>query len=414
MDLIFSKIRKLIFLILNAFMQRKIVYSKPTSKDSFWIGIWVDNFDKGGLEEVVANLATEISKKGIDIRVICNGPKGYMANILISKGICVECFDNNENTLRNYLYNDKPLLLNTHYTQKFLRISQELDIPLIETIHTTYLLNNKQWKLEKKRAKYFSQFIAVSKFVGEYYKSKIKYADKENITIINNAANYEKLKGSSSDNLSRNDLGLDNNETVFLNVGSYYGIKNQLGLVYAFEIALSKGLINSSLIMCGNILDKDYYKILNDFISKSKFKHKYFLLDYNSDIKSIYSISDILVIPSYVEGWSIAATEALYCGLALIHTDCGSANELCTNEYSKIIPNPFKDLFKKEIGKKLYKAQLFGETNNTNELVEAMLEFYEKRNEIKENRQKIAADSIAMFSLDKMVQGYIDVFSKYL
>ena len=73
---------------------------------------------------------------------------------------------------------------------------------------------------------------------------------------------------------------------------------------------------------------------------------------YHPDVSTVLSAADVLLMDSFFEGWSLAATEALLTGTPLIHSLCGSAEELCgaNSERGFVIPNPGGDIMKLELG----------------------------------------------------------------
>ena len=119
-----------------------------------------------------------------------------------------------------------------------------------------------------------------------------------------------------------------------------YKYKNSFNIVYIGRITLSKGIAylieafekiqitNKKLKLYGIMsLDfKEYLKSikLNDDIEiLNPVKH--------SELKHIYSSSEVLVQPSLFDGWSMVVTEALACGCPVVTTSNTGASDVIIN-----------------------------------------------------------------------------------
>ena len=66
------------------------------------------------------------------------------------------------------------------------------------------------------------------------------------------------------------------------------------------------------------------------------------MLGYISKIENIMPIVDACIMPSFIEGWSIAMNEAMFYGKPLIMTDTGGASEVIeNNDIGILIPNEY-------------------------------------------------------------------------
>lgn len=82
------------------------------------------------------------------------------------------------------------------------------------------------------------------------------------------------------------------------------------------------------LVITGDGPDKEYYQSL---ISAFHLERNVFLDPWRNDLSSFYPSFDLLVMPSYIEGWGRAVIEAMAAGLAVIMTDVGVAGEIVRN-----------------------------------------------------------------------------------
>lgn len=379
-----------------------------------YIAFMVDTLDKGGLEQIVALLSKGIRSYGIEIKVFCTKRGGSVAEQLKSEKIEVLEFGGNENKFNNYLIEKRPLLINTHYAKEMLDVVYKNGIPMIEVIHNMYVFqDNNMWENERKIEPYFNKIIAVSKLVKEIYVKKHGNIEECKIEVIGNAACTDKIYGENR-KFVRGKLNIPNDSVLFINVSSIDGRKNQLGLIAAFEIYNRTINPNSYLIIVGNILSEFYDNAVMQFINEQECKNNILKLGYYHDIASLYNAADVFVMPSYFEGWSVAATEALYCGLPIIHSRCGSALELYKDGKNGIlISNPAGDITNVD---SMSLSSMMGNRlpENTEELVEAMCQITTNLEEWDKNRQLITCNALLEFSKEKMIKKYIECFEKVI
>lgn len=388
--------------------------SVPENLKKGYIALMVDSLDKGGLEQVVASLARKISKAGISIRVFCTQKGGEVARQLISEGYTVIDFAGDVDKFENYIKNDSPILVNTHYAKAMLNIVNKYKIPMVEVIHNMYVFQDDiALKRERELNKYFAKMIAVSSLVKEAYEKRVDPSASSKIEVIGNIAETGKMVGKSR-NYIRSLLGIPMDSYVMINVSSIDSRKNQLGLIRAFEAFCNTITSNAYLILVGNVLS-DFYNIqLEKAIDNTICKDHILKLDYHKEIGDLYAASDVFVMPSYFEGWSIAATEALYNGLPIIHSMCGSARELVNEGKNGIvIDNPAKDILELDNTQLMTKMNT-ADPDNTTALMEAMQEISQQKEVWHERRRKISARAIQQYNERNMLNGYLRVFSSVI
>ncbi len=389
-------------------------YALPENLKKGYIAIMVDTLDKGGLEQVVAMLVQEFVARGMAIQIWCTNTGGLIADSLKEKGLAVLEFNGSRKTFENYVSENPPILVNTHFTKNMLDIVKEKNIPMVEVIHNMYVFfNDEAWRIEREREKYFDKMIAVSALVKETYIQKHGDVSSEKIEVIGNCADAEKLYGANR-MFVRKELNISANSTVFINVSSIDGRKNQLGLITAFHMYYQSVNKNSYLIMVGNCLSEFYDSAVKQYISELDSKKHIIKLEYYESISDLYNAADIFLMPSYFEGWSIAATEALYCGLPIIHSKCGSGIELTENgENGLLISNPAEDI-QSCSSENLMESMGTRVPSNTNELVNAMAKMADKLDIWKEKQWRITTRSLKNYSKKRMVECYIECLNHIL
>lgn len=377
-----------------------------------FIAMMADSLDKGGLEQVIALLARKFRSCGLEVVLFCAEEGGEIAQELAGEGFQVEIFHGDAKKFEAFICAHKPLILNTHYTRRMLETAAKHDIPIVDVIHNMYVFQDAPFfKREKEQSSLFAKMIAVSSIAKEAYVKKVN-ADPTHIEVVENAASSHVTAGLCREYV-RELLGIRQDAFVFLNVSSIDSRKNQLGLVRAFEIFCRTVEHHAYLVLAGNVLSEFYNRELENQIAMGTCQERILKLPYHKNIGDLYHAADVFVMPSYFEGWSIAATEALYCGLPVIHSLCGSARELVSDgENGILIANPAGEITKHS-HEQLMELMSRGDCANLDELVRAMMQAYKDREDWKEKGRSIAAKSMMRWNEDRMVEGYLKVFAQY-
>lgn len=379
-----------------------------------YIAIATENLDRGGLEEVVAFLAEQLAGRGICIKVFCFSKGGMVEQRLRrNTDIDIIIFDRNASKFEAYITENPPLLINTHFVSSFWNIIDRHNTPCVETIHNMYVfLSPQQKKLEQKKSGILCGYIAVSQLVKEYFIRKYPVVNEKNVRVIGNAA---KLKPCTVDrNIVKQNMKIEKDAFVFLSTGSIDPRKNQIGIVRAFEIFFSYKDQSAYLIIAGEKTNTDYYIKLTQMLIKMKCKDHVLILPYINNVSNLLVAADCFVLDSYYEGWSVAATEAVYFGLPVIHSSCGSYNELTQNgKYGIGIPNPCFKI--NEIESIVLNDFMSGGINdNVEYLVKAMICIYDNRFDWKRTQERNAIFAKMEFSPDNMIYSYICAYQDIL
>ena len=105
-----------------------------------YIALLVNSLDKGGMEQVVYLLATELTKRNINIKVLCLEKGGEIAHQLEIHGIEVVVFGGDGNEFKKYIKKDPPILINSHYVKKHIKFLYNQKIPIVEVVNNMYVL----------------------------------------------------------------------------------------------------------------------------------------------------------------------------------------------------------------------------------------------------------------------------------
>lgn len=373
-----------------------------------------DSLDKGGLEKVIAQLATGLPDHGIETFILCTKMGGETADTLREMGIRVHVAQGDEILMREILLDESPQLVSSHLADiTFLKTAYDLGIPIVETIQNAYIwFDQDAWAVERDRSQYFSNAVAVSQNACSYYQKWNNFYPREWISIIPNGVDFQTVQPLGKQN-ARAKLGLNDSDFIFLSLASYAPAKNQIGLLAAFERIAS---INpqAKLVCAGNVADPGYYQHISSYWEKMEYKDRVELREFSREIDLLLSAADVFVLNSIYEGWSLAATEALLAGIPIIHSDCGSGREL-VGEYGErgiLVPNPITapinldpDIVNKMVVQR--------EQANTAYLIDAMQRMIKEQALWETRRKEIRTHAKDSFTSENMVSLYAQLFKRF-
>jgi glycosyltransferase involved in cell wall biosynthesis len=148
----------------------------------------------------------------------------------------------------------------------------------------------------------------------------------------------------------RNQLSISDDEIVFVFAGKFIEKKNPLLLIKAFAL-LAHENENARLVFVGNgILEhqiKEQISSLHEDISR---RIDVLPFQDQNEMKIIYRLSDIFVLPSKSETWGLSVNEALACGATVIVSDkCGCSLNLVKDGFNGYViqSENTNDLFQK-------------------------------------------------------------------
>jgi glycosyltransferase involved in cell wall biosynthesis len=127
----------------------------------------------------------------------------------------------------------------------------------------------------------------------------------------------------------KSSLLIKENQVVFLFAGKFIDKKNPLLLIEAFE-QLKKNKDNICLLLVGNgILEKQVKKRINRLPSQITSTITVLPFQDQQQMKLLYRVANVFVLPSKSETWGLSVNEALACGTPVIVSNkCGSSHDL--------------------------------------------------------------------------------------
>lgn len=315
----------------------------PAGPPPLRCGLVVGTLDAGGLEEVVALLATELPGQGVETHVLCTASGGRIARRLSRAGVPVTVA-RSPGARRSWLRRARPDVLSTHFTPP--PLAEELaqaGIPLVETVHNAYAwFSADDWRREGEKQRWLRALVAVSRGAAAYYRRRLE-GPTAPVTLIPNGVVPDRVP-TVPRAFARRLLGLHPDAAILVQLGRIEPQKNQLGALAAFrEIAGSHP--GSALVLAGAAADEGYAARLRREFADLFDAGRARILPPRPDVGTLLSAADAYVSDSWFEGWSLGASEALWTGLPLVVSDTGGALEMVGEDGARgcRVPNPLGD-----------------------------------------------------------------------
>jgi glycosyltransferase involved in cell wall biosynthesis len=213
----------------------------------------------------------------------------------------------------------------------------------------------------------------------------VKLGIKEPVKIQNGIDIFNFNVDSKSQILASN-LGLNTEGIVFCMVSSLTPEKNH---ATAIEALSNLKLTDAQLLVVG---DGPLLKYLEDQASRLNIRDKVIFVGRREDVREIFSVVDIFLLPSLKEGLPIALLEAMACGKAVIASRVGENVNVVTDRINGMLVNP----------------------GDTSSLSEAMRLMIGRRDLIKQFGLQARKTVEKLFSSEIMTQNYCYLYNQLL
>lgn len=378
-------------------------------KSSRHVVLQVDSFTQGGMENVVIDLALSLENNGYRVTIANYGKSGDAAEKAKERGLKVVSLSENlsDEAYRTWLVEERVDLVNAHYSIRGADVCFSVGIPFIQTIHNSYVwLDPVQIEKYRTADKYTDQYICVS-MTAARYADVVLGLDASKMRVVPNgidsdaidAANFEVNRTSL-----RSAWGVEDTAPVYLNVASIMATKAQLPLVKAFAKVVEK-IPKARLVLLGAVMEAPYQAAIERAVRELGLQEHLIFAGYDRQVSRYYHASDVFVLPSYWEGWSLSLGEAMANGLSCVITDVGSAYEFETFDNVVVIEPPFGDITQlnyKNLGDFVYGEDAVFE----NRLAEAMVK-------VSRTRKSGVSFSIAeQIDRGRAYASYVDMFAE--
>jgi glycosyltransferase involved in cell wall biosynthesis len=313
--------------------------------DALRVVIELPAFDKGGLERVVFDTARMFDRTRIAPLIVSPGMLGAFAVQARRAGLRVEGLSRRD-TLRAYeelLETHRPDLAVAHFSSLGYELFARRGIPIVSVIHNVYaFLDAAQRRIFAEEDALVAHYIAVSPKAARYVIERLGIAPAR-ITTIPNGLDIEDYarRRAEAHPADRARLGIAPGDYVFLNVASYNLHKGHHLMAAAMRLLLDRRR-DIRIVCVGNVVVPAHVRTLRARLAREGLGRHMLLPGYAAHVEELFAMADAFLLPSFIEGWSIAMNEAMAFGKPLILTDTGGAAEVIEDEdIGIIVPNEY-------------------------------------------------------------------------
>jgi glycosyltransferase involved in cell wall biosynthesis len=298
--------------------------------DALRVVLEVRSLDRGGLESVVVDLALGLGREGIVPSVVCTERGGTEVERLRSAGVEVLILGAADRAaeLAAWLDARDVDLLNPHYSDLGTPLAAARGIPVVVTLHNEYAwVPNRQGDPFRALHPLVDAYVAVSASAAEFCAARFGLAP-ERVRVIRNALSGAGSRRSSLDRLAaRAELDIPADAELLLQVGRVDAIKAPLALVDAVAV-LADDRPQLCAWIVGPLADRDYAARLRARIDELGLPDRIFVAGRRGDVPRLLAAADVFVLPSLIEGLSLAVVEALAAGVPAVLSRTGDAGFL--------------------------------------------------------------------------------------
>ena len=236
---------------------------------------------------------------------------------------------------------------------------------------------------------YLMKRIKKSVVLNDPLKEKLinKGIEEEKLEVIPNGIDVDEFNLSKEEvERVKRKYEIDDSKVVVMFSGSITPRKGVIHLVKAVEMIND---VRIFLLIVGNPnIDKEYAKMVMDYVKKKNIKAKFTGFVSYEDLKALYSACDIFVLPSFEEGDPIALKEALASGKPLIGSNAGGIPMQIRDGWNGFLVEP-------------------GNEKQLTEKIKYLVDNDEERERMSKNSRRLAEEE---FSWERIAEKYLETY----
>lgn len=290
--------------------------------------VQVDNFEAGGLENVVLDLNETLAQAGYRVVLLVLGNQGPAVQRARDMGQVVICHSYTSDLHATLLDKLQPKLVLAHYSFRGVEICREKAISFVQVIHNIYMwLNDQQLQEFSDIAKITTAFVAVSEEVRAYSVSRLGVAPQKCIVIPNGIdfKPFIEMDAIAARTRLRNHYGIGDDEFVFVDVGAINHQKNHLGMIKAFEIATTS-CDKIRLLILGPVYEAKLLDDMLGYIDKRGLQDRVTYCGSADHVHQYLAMADAFASGTFFEGGPLTLLEAIRANLPVVMPSVGGAS----------------------------------------------------------------------------------------
>ena len=246
--------------------------------------------------------------------------------------------------IREYLIKHNIDLVHTHGVRANLvarTAAKQAGLPVVTTFHSVLRYDyDSIYKaliakyLTKATNKYTDRYIAISGAIKEEIKAL--GVPEELITVIHNGLDTSRYLLTLNPEVIKSQLGLDPELPTVSMIARLHPVKGHQYFLQAARKILDRGIKAQFLI----IGEGNYRSQIEKWIKELSLQDKVFIPGYYTPIENIYRVSDLLAVPSLMEGLGLVVLEAMYFKVPVVASNIGGIQEIIRHGENGLLVEP--------------------------------------------------------------------------
>lgn len=286
-----------------------------------------DQLTQGGLERVVLDAAAELCQRGVRVSLLVLGARGPAVEEAAAAGIEL-CELPARPQRRDYealLRRGGFDLVSAHDSVFGAAIARARGVPFVQTLHNIYAWFPPERQLAYRDADaHTAAYVAVGARVLQYADLALGLDVGKAVVVENGIAAAPPSLPPAARREQRARMGFGDDDFVFLQVAALGPVKAQRATLLALARLRQDGL-PAKLLLVGGDADAWYGAALRRDVERLGLADAAIVTGALADAGACYALADAFVLPSLLEGCSLALAEAKAAGLPIVATDVGAA-----------------------------------------------------------------------------------------
>ncbi len=357
----------------------------------------ITSLEVGGVQHGLLLGLPHIDKKRYEHAICSITNKMPMANEFKKKNINVFTLNINSKTdflysfrLRNIIKTYKPDIIHTYLIHANILgriIGKTSNIKVIICSERTIGQANWYERFLTKITNPLANIVEVNSKKGKYSINKNLKVPNEKIKVIYSGIDMKKYQISKSKTEIKKSLNINGSKKIILCVGRLRKVK---GINFGIETfcEIQKTMKNTIFLIAGEGEEKKQLEEQTKMLSLGK---QIKFLGARKDLPEIFSISDVIIMPSITEGFPRIAIESMAAGKPIVANNVGGTSEAIKHKYNGVlVPSKKPKIMAKWVIK--------------------ILEDKKLANKLGENGKKLVSEK---FTLEKYIKKVEMMYSKY-
>ncbi|MDD2585675.1 MAG: glycosyltransferase family 4 protein [Syntrophomonadaceae bacterium] len=304
----------------------------------------------GGAEELVLALMHLLDKDKYEPHLVCLCPGPFVqvaqeqefkaSTILMRHRLDVSTIA----PLQEYIRTNRINIVHTHGVRANLvaRIAAKKEkLPVVTTVHSVLRYDYDTWYkaafarcITMMTNHHTDKFIAISRAIADEIKT-MQVPD-EKIAIIHNGLDTSKFTQPRDPDEMKKELGIEPGLPVVTMIARLHPVKGHEYFLQAARKIVDTGLKAEFLIVGEGFERPKLEKKVRELGLQNKVK----MPGYYSPVEDIYALSDLVCVPSLMEGLGMVILEAMYFNVPVVASEVGGIPEIVEHRVNGLLVKP--------------------------------------------------------------------------